>query len=133
MLGLAQGVFDYTIPYLKSRKQFNTAIADFQGMEFQYAKAATEIEAARLLVYNAARLKENGINFTKEAAMAKYYSSEVAGNVATKCIEWLGGVGFTKEFCAEKFYRDCIIGKIYEGTSNINLQTIAKLVKKEYN
>ncbi|KAG2378052.1 hypothetical protein C9374_008674 [Naegleria lovaniensis] len=133
MVGLAQGVFDYTIPYLKSRKQFNTAIADFQGMEFQYARAAVEIEAARLMVYNAARMKEAGQNFTKQAAMAKYYSSEVAGNVATKCIEWLGGVGFTKEFCAEKFYRDCIIGKIYEGTSNINLQTIAKFIKKEYN
>lgn len=76
MVGLAQGVFDYTIPYLKSRKQFNTAIADFQGMEFQYARAAVEIEAARLMVYNAARMKEAGQNFTKQAAMAKYYSSE---------------------------------------------------------
>ena len=84
------------------------------------------------MVYNAARMKEAGQVFTKEAAMAKYYASEVAGRVATKCVEWLGGVGFTKEFSAEKYYRDCIIGKIYEGTSNINLMTIAKHIKKQY-
>jgi short/branched chain acyl-CoA dehydrogenase len=132
MLGLAQGAFDYTIPYLMQRKQFGEAIANFQGMQFQYAEVATQIRAARLLVYDAARLKEQGINFTKEAAMAKLYASEIASKVATKCIEWLGGVGFTKEFKAEKYYRDCIIGKIYEGTSNLQKQTIAKLILKEY-
>jgi short/branched chain acyl-CoA dehydrogenase len=132
MVGLAQGAYDYTIPYLLQRKQFGEAIANFQGMQFQYAQAAVDIRAARLLVYDAARMKEQGVNFTKEAAMAKYYASETASRVATRCVEWLGGVGFTKEFKAEKFYRDCIIGKIYEGTSNINLQTIAKLIVKEY-
>jgi len=133
MVGLAQGAFDYAIPYMKQRTQFNTPIANFQGMQFQYANSAVEIDAARLLVYEAARKKLAGVTFTKDAAMAKYYSSEVAGRVSTKAIEWLGGVGFTKEFAAEKFYRDAIIGKIYEGTSNINLQTIAKFIVNEYN
>lgn len=128
MLGLAQGAFDYAIPYMKQRTQFNTPIANFQGMQFQYANAAVEIESARLMVYEAARRKLAGLPFTKEAAMAKYYSSEVAGRASSKAIEWLGGVGFTKEFAAEKYYRDSIIGKIYEGTSNINLQTIAKII-----
>lgn len=132
MVGLAQGVYDYTIPYLQQRKQFGSAIADFQGMQFQYAKAAVDIQAARLMVYEAARMKEAGMPFTKEAAMCKYYASEVSCEVASKCIEWLGGVGFTKEFDAEKYYRDTIVGKIYEGTSNINLQTIAKYVQDEY-
>ncbi|KAL0482675.1 short-chain 2-methylacyl-CoA dehydrogenase [Acrasis kona] len=132
MVGLAQGAFDYALPYIIQRQQFGQSISSFQGMQFQYAKAAVDIRAARLMVYDAARMKEQGLNFQKEAAMAKYYSSEVAHEVATKCIEWLGGVGFTKEFQAEKFYRDCIIGKIYEGTSNINLQTIAKLIVKDY-
>jgi len=132
MLGLAQGAFDYALPYMKQRHQFGQPISTFQGMQFQYAHAATEIEATRLLVYEAARRKLAGKPFTKEAAMAKYYASEVAGKVSTRAVEWLGGVGFTKEFAAEKFYRDAIIGKIYEGTSNINLQTIAKIVEKEY-
>ncbi len=117
---------------MMERKQFGQAIADLQGMKFQYADVATEIEAARLLVYEAARRKENDIPFTKEAAMAKYYASEVAGRTATRCVEWMGGVGFTKEYLAQKYYRDCIIGKIYEGTSNINLQTIAKHVQDQY-
>lgn len=133
MVGLAQGAFDYTIPYLKERKQFGQAIASFQGMQFQYADQAVKIHAARLMVHEAARMKMQGnLSFAKEAAMAKYYASEVAGSTTQKCIEWLGGVGFTKEFAAEKYYRDCIIGKIYEGTSNINLQTIAKHIVNEY-
>ena len=103
-------------------------------MQFQYASTAVEIHAARLMVYEAARIKMKGdTSFAKEAAMAKFYASEVAGRTTQKCVEWLGGVGFTKEFAAEKFYRDCIIGKIYEGTSNINLQTIAKHIVNEYN
>ena len=101
-------------------------------MQFQFAQLATEIEAARLLVYNAARLKDAGEPFLKEAAMAKLYSSQVAERVASKCIEFHGGVGFTREFPAEKYYRDAKIGSIYEGTSNMQLQTIAKLMLSEY-
>lgn len=101
-------------------------------MQHQYAQVAVEIEAARLLTYNAARLKEQKKPFVKEAAMAKLYSSQVAERAASRCIEWMGGVGFTREFPVEKFYRDCKIGAIYEGTSNIQLQTIAKLIGQEY-
>jgi len=132
MVGLAQGAFDAAMPYLHQRKQFGARIADFQGMQFQYARARTDIEAARLLVYNAARLKEAGMPFVQEAAMAKLYASETAASVSSQCIDWLGGVGFTKAFVAEKFYRDAKIGTIYEGTSNIQLQTIAKNIQKEY-
>jgi alkylation response protein AidB-like acyl-CoA dehydrogenase len=132
MLGLAQGAYDATMPYLWQRKQFGQHIGDFQGMEHQYAQIAMELECARLLVYNAARLKEAGLPFIKEAAMAKLYASQVAEKSASKSIEWLGGVGFSKDHPAEKFYRDCKIGAIYEGTSNIQYQTIAKLMKKEY-
>jgi alkylation response protein AidB-like acyl-CoA dehydrogenase len=132
MLGLAEGVFDLTIPYLKERKQFGKAIAEFQGMQFQYAQLAMEIEAAKLLTYNAARLKEQGLPFIQQAAMAKLYASQVADRAASRCVEWLGGVGFTRDFPVEKFYRDCKIGAIYEGTSNIQLQTIAKFVGKQY-
>tara|TARA_B110000208_G_scaffold30264_1_gene39826 strand:+ start:270 stop:1418 length:1149 start_codon:yes stop_codon:yes gene_type:complete len=132
MVGVAQGAFDATMPYLWQRKQFGTLIGDFQGMQHQVAQVATEIEAARVLVYNAARLKEAGRPFIKEAAMAKLYSSQVAEKTASKCIEWLGGVGFTKELPVEKFFRDCKIGSIYEGTSNIQLSTIAKLIKTDY-
>jgi len=133
MVGLAQGAFDVTMPYLFQRTQFGSAIGDFQGMEHQYAQAATDIEAARLMVYNAARLKENGQPFIKEAAMAKLYAAQVAERVSSKCIEWCGGVGFTRDFPAEKFFRDSKIGAIYEGTHNIQLQTIAKLLKPIYN
>jgi len=133
MIGLAQGAYDAAMPYLFQRKQFGNAIGNYQGMEFQYAQAATEIEAARLMVYNAARLKENGQPFIKESAMAKLYAAQVAENVASKCIEWCGGVGFTKDFPVEKFYRDAKIGAIYEGTHNIQLQTIAKLIKPQFN
>ncbi|XP_074856599.1 short/branched chain specific acyl-CoA dehydrogenase, mitochondrial isoform X4 [Carettochelys insculpta] len=119
MLGLAQGCFDHTIPYVKERVQFGKSIFDFQGMQHQIAQVATQLEAARLLTYNAARLVEAGKPFIKEASMAKYYSSEVAALTASKCIEWMGGVGFTKDYPIEKYYRDCKIGAIYEGTSNI--------------
>jgi alkylation response protein AidB-like acyl-CoA dehydrogenase len=128
MLGLAQGAFDCALPYLRERVQFGKPIAEFQGVQFQYARVAMEIEATRLLVYNAARLKDSGQPFVKEAAMAKLFASEVAERTASQCVEFFGGVGFTKEYPAEKFYRDAKIGKIYEGTSNMQLVTIAKLL-----
>jgi len=131
MLGLAEGVYAQTLPYLYQRKQFGQAIGSFQGMQFHIAQAAIDIEAARLLTFNAARLKDRGLPFTKEAAMAKLYASQCAERVASSCVNMLGGVGFTKEFPAEKFFRDCKIGQIYEGTSNIQLQTIAKIIQKE--
>lgn len=106
MVGLAQGAFDKTVPYAYERKQFGQPVGTFQGMAFQIAEAATQIEAARLLTYNAARRKEEGMSFTKEAAMAKYYSSIVAQKVAGSAIEWAGGVGFTRETGIEKFWRD---------------------------
>jgi len=132
MVGLAQGAFDMSVPYTFQRKQFGKAIGEFQGMQFQMANAAIEIEAARLLTYNAARLKEEGKSFVKEAAMAKYYSSVIAQKVSGSAIEWAGGVGFTRETGIEKYWRDSKIGAIYEGTSNIQLQTIAKFIQKEY-
>merc|ERR1719221_809046 len=130
MVGLARGAFHYALKYMVTRKQFGKSIADFQGMQFQFARAKMEIEAARVLVYNAARMKENGEPFVMEAAMAKLKASEVAQDVASQCIDWLGGVGFTKEFMAEKYYRDAKIGTIYEGTSIIQLATIAKLIRQ---
>ncbi|KAI8610834.1 acyl-CoA dehydrogenase/oxidase [Chytriomyces sp. MP71] len=132
MIGLAQGAMDEALPYMFQRKQFGSYIGDFQGMQFQYAQIATELEAARLLTYNAARLKEEGKDVVKEAAMAKLYSSQVAERASSKAIEWVGGVGFTREYPIEKFYRDSRIGAIYEGTSNIQLATIAKYVKAQY-
>ena len=126
MIGLARGALDHAIGYAKQRKQFGKAIADFQGVQFQLAVMATELEAARLLVYNAARLRDAGQPFVMEAAMAKYYSSEVAEKVASKSIEIHGGIGITKDCPVEKLYRDAKIGRIYEGTSNIQLLTIAK-------
>lgn len=132
MIGLARGALDAAMGYMLERKQFGKAIAHFQGQQFQYAQLATELEAARLMVYNAARLKDAGKNFLKEAAMAKLYSSQVAERVASKSIEFFGGVGFTKEFPAEKFYRDAKIGAIYEGTTNMQLQTIAKQMITEH-
>ena len=132
MVGIAQGAFDYAMQYMRERKQFGSRLADFQGMQFQYADLATEIECARLLVYNAARLKDAGKPFLKEAAMAKLKSSIVAGQVASMGVEFLGGVGFTKDFLAEKYYRDAKIGPIYEGTSNMQRMTIAKQLLKEY-
>lgn len=130
MIGIAQGAFDAALAYTQERKQFGQAISDFQGVQFQLAKMATEIETARLLVYNSARLKENGESFLKEAAMAKYHSSEVAENVTSLAIDLFGGYGYVKEYPVEKFYRDSKIGKIYEGTSNMQLNTISKLLLK---
>ena len=132
MVGLAQGAFDHAMRYMHEREQFGKKIAEFQGQQFQYARVATEIEAARLMVYNAARLKDAGKPFIKEAAMAKLFSSEVAERTASLSIEFMGGVGFTKDFPVEKYFRDAKIGKIYEGTSNMQLQTIAKLVQAGY-
>jgi alkylation response protein AidB-like acyl-CoA dehydrogenase len=126
MIGLARGALDHAIAYAAQRKQFGKAIGEFQGVQFQLAVMATELEAARLLVYNAARLRDAGKPFVMEAAMAKYYSSEVAEKVASKSIEIHGGVGVTKDYPVEKLYRDAKIGRIYEGTSNIQLLTIAK-------
>lgn len=131
MLGLAQGCFNNTVPYTRERRQFGQRIWDFQAMQHQVAHVATQIEACRLLVYNAARRKEAGQPFVKEAAMAKLYASEVATLTTSKCIEWMGGVGYTKDFPIEKYYRDCKIGTIYEGTSNIQLNTIAKCIEAE--
>lgn len=132
MLGLAQGCFDHTVPYTRQRVQFGKRIFDFQGMQHQIAHVATQIEAARLLTYNAARLKEAGRPFIKEACMAKYFTAEVATLTTSKCIEWMGGVGFTKDYPIEKYYRDCKIGTIYEGTTNVQLSTMAKFIDKEY-
>lgn len=131
MVGLAQGAFNKAIRYAYERKQFGQAVGKFQGMQFQFADAAVKIEAARNLVYNAARLKEEGRPFTKEAAMAKLFASQVAQDVAGSAIEWCGGMGFTREFGIEKYWRDSKIGAIYEGTSNTQKQTIAKLIEKE--
>ncbi|WWD05073.1 hypothetical protein V865_003144 [Kwoniella europaea PYCC6329] len=132
MVGLAQGAFDKSLTYAYQRKQFGKPVGEFQGMGFQFADVATEIEAARLLTYNAARLKEEGRPFTKEAAMAKYFASVIAQKAAGNAIEWAGGQGFVREVGLEKYWRDSKIGAIYEGTSNIQLETIAKFLRKEY-
>lgn len=151
MLGLAQGAFSLSVPYAYTRNQFQQPIGTFQGMAFSFAEAATRIETAKLLTYNAARRKEAGMSFTKEAAMAKWWSSKVAQEVSGNAIEWMGGLGFTRETGVEKFWRDSKIvslsfsfrfivpfhlyapqGAIYEGTSNIQLQTIARFIQKEY-
>ena len=126
MIGLARGALDHAVAYARERKQFGKPIAEFQGVQFELAKMAVELEAARLLVYNAARLRDAGMPFVTEAAMAKYYSSEIAEKVASKAIEVFGGVGITRDYPVEKLYRDAKIGRIYEGTSNIQLVTIAK-------
>jgi alkylation response protein AidB-like acyl-CoA dehydrogenase len=126
MLGLAEGALQHALAHVRQRKQFGKAIIEFQGVEFQLARLAMDIEAARLLVYNAARLKDAGADFVNEAAMAKLFASEVAERTASQAIDLLGGVGFTQEFPVEKLYRDAKIGKIYEGTTNMQLQTIAR-------
>jgi alkylation response protein AidB-like acyl-CoA dehydrogenase len=126
MLGLAQGALDHTVTYTKERKQFGNAVASFQGVQFQLARAATEIEAARLLVYNAARLRDAGKPFLQEAAMCKLFASEVAERVSSLAVNLFGGNGFVKDYPVEKLFRDAKIGQIYEGTSNLQLQTIAK-------
>jgi len=128
MVGLAQGALDHTVKYVKERKQFGKAIADFQGVQFQIARAATDLEAARLMVYNSARLRDAGQPFLKEAAMAKLFSSEVAESVSSLAVNLYGGYGFVKDYPVEKLFRDAKIGQIYEGTSNLQLQTIAKQI-----
>ena len=128
MTGIAQGALDAAIGYAHERKQFGKRIAEFQAIQFQLAHLATDIEAARLMVYNAARLKDSGQSFLKEAAMCKYFASQVAERVASQAVEVFGGYGYTKDYPAEKYLRDAKIGKIYEGTSFMQLQTIAKLL-----
>ena len=128
MLGLARGALEHAISYAKERKQFGNPIAEFQAIQFQLAREATDVEAARLMTYNAARLKDARQPFLKEAAMAKYFCSQVGERVASECLEVYGGYGFTKDYPAEKYLRDSKIGKIYEGTSFMQLQTIAKLI-----
>ena len=128
MTGLAQGALDHAITYAKQRQQFGKPIAEFQGVQFELAQMATEVEAARLLVYNAARLRDSGHPYVTEAAMAKYFASQVAEDTASKAVEIFGGVGFTKDYPVEKLYRDAKIGRIYEGTTNIQKLTIAKQI-----
>ena len=128
MMGVARGAWEHALKYAQERKQFGKPIADFQGIQFQLAQMGTEIEAARLMVYNAARMKDAGMNFVKEAAMTKLFASQVAERVCSLAVEIYGGYGFTKDYPVEKYFRDCKIGKIYEGTSNMQLATIAKLV-----
>jgi alkylation response protein AidB-like acyl-CoA dehydrogenase len=130
MIGVASGALAAATAYVQERKQFGKAIAEFQGIQFQLAQMATELEAARLMVYNAARLKDAGMPFAREAAMAKLFSSQVADRVTSQSLELFGGYGYSKEYPAEKYYRDAKIGTIYEGTSNMQLQTIAKLLLK---
>jgi alkylation response protein AidB-like acyl-CoA dehydrogenase len=131
MLGLAQGAYECALAYTKERKQFGQAISEFQGVQFQLAEMATEIEAVRLLVYNAARLKDAGEPFIKQAAMAKLFASLAAERIASRAVELYGGYGYTKDYPVEKFYRDSKIGQIYEGTSNMQRQTIAKMLLAE--
>jgi alkylation response protein AidB-like acyl-CoA dehydrogenase len=128
MVGLAQGALDYAVAYTKERKQFGKAIAEFQAVQFQLARAATEVEASRLMVYHAARLRDAGRPFMKEAAMCKIFSSEVAERVSSLAVNLYGGYGFVKDYPVEKLFRDAKIGQIYEGTSNLQLQTIAKQI-----
>ena len=128
MLGVARGAWEYAAKYAKERKQFGKSISEFQGIQFQLAQMATEIEAARLMVYNAARMKDAGVDFVKEAAMTKLFTSQVAERVTSLAVEVYGGYGFTKDYPVEKYFRDAKIGKIYEGTSNMQLATIAKLL-----
>jgi short-chain 2-methylacyl-CoA dehydrogenase len=128
MTGLAQGALDHAIAYAKERRQFGKPIADFQAVQFELAEMATDVEASRLLVYNGARMRDAGLPFVTEAAMAKYFASQVAESVASRAVEIFGGVGFTKDYPVEKLYRDAKIGRIYEGTSNMQKMTIAKQI-----
>ena len=128
MVGLAQGALGHAIAYAKQRQQFGKPIADFQGVQFELAEMATDIEAARLLVYNSARMRDAGLPFVTEAAMAKYFASQIGERTASRAVEILGGVGFTKDYPVEKLYRDAKIGRIYEGTSNMQRLTIAKQI-----
>jgi len=132
MIGIARGALEAAIAYTGERQQFGKSINQFQGVQFQLAEMATDLEAARLMVYNAARMKDAGVNFVKEAAMAKLYSSRAAERIASKAIELYGGYGYVKDYPVEKYWRDSKIGAIYEGTSNMQLQTIAKLLIGKY-
>jgi butyryl-CoA dehydrogenase len=127
MLGIAQGAYEASVGYVKSREQFGKAIGSFQGVQFQIAEMRTELEAARLMVYNAARLKDSGLDFIEAAAMAKLFAARAAAFITSTAVDLFGGNGFTKEYPVEKFWRDAKIGQIYEGTSNMQLQTIAKM------
>ncbi len=128
MIGLARGALEHALAHARERKQFGKPIAEFQAVQFDLARMATQLEAAKLLVYNAARLRDAGLPFQTEAAMAKYFSSEIAEEVASKAVEILAGVGFTRDYPVEKLYRDAKIGRIYEGTSNMQLMTIARQI-----
>jgi len=128
MIGIARGALESALAYTSERQQFGKSVNEFQGVQFQLAEMATELEAARLMVYNAARMKDVGLSFVKEAAMAKLYSSRAAERIASKAIELYGGYGYVKDYPVEKYWRDSKIGAIYEGTSNMQLQTIAKLI-----
>ena len=130
MIGVARGALTAALAYARERRQFGKPIADFQAVQFQLAQAATEVEAARLMVYNAARLEDAGLPYTTQAAMAKLFASQVAERVTSLAVELFGGYGYTKEYPVEKFYRDAKIGTIYEGTSNMQLNTIAKQILK---
>ena len=131
MIGLSQGALEHGLNYSKERHQFNQPIARFQGVQFQLAQIATELEAAKLMVYNSARIRDAGEDFVMQAAMAKLFTSQVAEHVTSQVVELYGGYGYTKDYPAEKYYRDAKIGKIYEGTSNMQLQAIAKLLLGE--
>ena len=132
MVGLAQGALDHALAYVRERKQFGKSISEFQAVQFQLAQAATELEAARLMTYNAARLRDAGKPFLMEGAMAKLYSSQMAERVTSLAVQLFGGVGYTKDYPVEKLYRDAKIGQIYEGTSNLQLQTIAKQLQHRH-
>jgi alkylation response protein AidB-like acyl-CoA dehydrogenase len=131
MIGVAQGALDAAVSYLNERKQFGKSLSEFQGIQFQVAQAATDLEAARLMVYNGSRLKDAGRDIAREGAMAKLFASQVCEKVTSLCVELFGGYGYTKDYPVEKFYRDAKIGAIYEGTSNMQLQTIAKAVLRK--
>jgi alkylation response protein AidB-like acyl-CoA dehydrogenase len=126
MIGIAGGALDAAIAYIRERRQFGKPLSEFQGIQFQVAQAATELEAARLMVYNAARRKDAGADIAREGAMAKLFAAQVAERVTSLAVELFGGYGYTTDYPVEKFYRDAKIGAIYEGTSNMQLQTIAK-------
>ena len=128
MIGVARGALEHAIAYTKERQQFGQRVAEFQGVKFQISQAATELEAARLMVYNAARLKDAHKPFLREAAMAKLFSSQVCEQVTSLAVQLFGGNGYTKEYPVEKFWRDSKVGQIYEGTSNMQLETIAKTI-----
>lgn len=131
MTGLAQGAYEAALAYTKERNAFGKAISQFQAVQFQLAEMAIDIECSRTLTYNTARMRDAGIPFVKEAAMAKYFSSMMAERVTSMAVQLYGGYGYTKDYPVEKFYRDAKIGQIYEGTSNMQLQTIAKLAMSE--